>query len=54
MALEKKCRTLRDLAMLLAGTQQYNGRFFDSLAKQFGVSIAAMAIRIEELNLASR
>lgn len=54
MALEKKCRALRDLTSLLASAQQYNGCFFDSLAKQFGVSAAAMAIRIEELNLASR
>jgi len=54
LALEKKCRTLRDLTTLLAGAEQYNGRFFNSLAKQFGVSTAAMAIRIEELNLAAR
>lgn len=53
LALEKKCHTLRDLTTLLAGAEQYNGRFFNSLAKQFGVSIGAMAIRIEELSLVS-
>lgn len=51
---EKKNRTLRDLAKLLAGIDQYNGQFFPSLAHQFGVSIEAMAIRLEELNLVSR
>lgn len=52
--LEKKCRTSRDLAKLLASTEQYGGRHFHSLAHQFRVSIEAMAIRLEELNLLSR
>ena len=49
--LEKKYRTHRDLARLLASAEQYNGLYFTSLAKQFQVSTEAMAIRIEELNL---
>lgn len=53
-SLEKKCRTIRDLVKVLAGADHYNGRFFTSLAQQFGVSIEAMAIRLEELDLASR
>lgn len=46
-----KCRTTRDLSRILAKAEQYNGRQFCSLATQFGVSIKAMAIRIEELML---
>lgn len=53
-ALEKKWRTLRELTQSLASAEQYNGRFFTSLARQFGVSTAAMAIRLEELSLVSR
>lgn len=46
-----KCQTLRDLARILAGAQNYNGIRFQSLATQFRVSVEAMAIRIEELDL---
>ena len=51
---EKKCRTLRDLANLLASAEKYNRCFFKSMAQQFGVSTEAMAIRLEELSLVSR
>lgn len=47
-----RCKTLRDLTRVLAKTEQYNGRHVNSLAAQFGVSVEAMAIRIEELGLA--
>ena len=42
---------VRDLSRLLAGTTRYDGVQFYSLAEQFGISIEAMAIRLEELNL---
>jgi len=47
----EKTFSLRDLSRVLASIQFYNGRHFDSLADQFRVSIEAMAIRLEELNL---
>lgn len=53
-AFEKRCRTSRDLAKLLANTEQYAGHHFHSLAQQFTVSIEAMAIRLEELGLIDR
>ena len=49
-----KCRNQRDLTRILAGATNYNGDRFDSLASQFGVSVEAMAIRLEELNLVQR
>jgi Zn-dependent peptidase ImmA (M78 family) len=49
--LRDKCRTERDLARILAGTHQYNGAHFKSLAERFGVSVEVTAIRIEELGL---
>jgi Zn-dependent peptidase ImmA (M78 family) len=47
----ENCRTVRELARNLAKTNHYNGRAFPSLAEQFNVTIEAMAIRIEELEL---
>jgi len=41
----------RELARILAGATSFNGQYFPSLAEQFKVSIEAMAIRIEELDL---
>lgn len=41
----------RDLSRWIAQTPQYNGLHIIPLAEQFGVSIEAMAIRLEELNL---
>lgn len=49
--LMKNCSSLRDLSKILASTEQYNGAHFHSMAKQFRVSIEAMAIRLEELGL---
>jgi Zn-dependent peptidase ImmA (M78 family) len=48
---QSQCPTRRELARLLASTEQYNGRFLRSLVEQFNVSIEAMAIRLEELAL---
>lgn len=45
-----KYKLRRNLARLLASANEFNGKQFISLAKSFGVSIEAMAIRIEELN----
>ncbi len=47
----QKCRTLRDLSRVLASVESYNGVRFRSLASQFRVSVEAMAIRLEELEL---
>lgn len=47
----KKCKTLRDLSRTLANAEHYDGRRFISMARQFRVSIGAMAIRLEELGL---
>ena len=48
---QRRCRTTRDLARMLASAEYYNGVYFDSWARRFGVSIEAMAIRLEELGL---
>jgi Zn-dependent peptidase ImmA (M78 family) len=40
-----------DRAIALAKCESYNGQRFHSLAKQFRVSVSAMAIRLEELGL---
>lgn len=42
---------LRSLSRILASTESYNGIRFRSLSSQFGVSVEAMAIRLEELGL---
>jgi len=47
----EKNPTRRHLARTLAAAETYNARSFKSLADQFGVSMGAMAIRIEELGL---
>lgn len=44
-------KTLRERARILASATSYNGRHFPSLAEQFNVSVGAMAIRLEELDL---
>lgn len=41
----------KDRALALAGAQSFEQRRFTSLAKQFRVSVGAMAIRLMELNL---
>jgi Zn-dependent peptidase ImmA (M78 family) len=51
MNLLSKKKNIRYISRLLAETEQYNGQDFISLSKQFRVSVEAMAIRLEELNL---
>jgi formiminotetrahydrofolate cyclodeaminase/Zn-dependent peptidase ImmA (M78 family) len=46
-----KYKNLRSLSKLIASTEYFNGRSFSSLAKIFNVSVEAMAIRLEELEL---
>ncbi|WNL48094.1 ImmA/IrrE family metallo-endopeptidase [Dyella sp. BiH032] len=50
-AVQEKNPTLRHLARTLAAAETYNSRASKSLAAQFGVSVGAMAIRLEELGL---
>lgn len=50
-ALRDQCRDLRALARKLATADHYNSRFFEPLVKRFGVSVEAMAIRLEEVSL---
>ena len=47
-------RSDRDLSRMLAGATGYDGVHFVSLADQFGVSVEAMAIRLEELKVVTR
>ncbi len=49
--LDRDSLTVRDLSRILASVGTFNGTHFVPLAEQFGVSIEAMAIRIEELRL---
>jgi Zn-dependent peptidase ImmA (M78 family) len=46
-----KYQDLRSLSKLIATTEHFDGRSFLSLAKIFNVSVEAMAIRLEELEL---
>lgn len=41
----------RTVSIIVAGLSRFDGRHFHSLADQFGVSVLAMAIRLEELDL---
>ena len=52
--LRATCPEVRNLSRLLARTNHYDGVQIYSLAEQFGVSVEAMAIRLEELNLIAR
>jgi Zn-dependent peptidase ImmA (M78 family)/formiminotetrahydrofolate cyclodeaminase len=52
-ALKKECGSLREFSKKIASAQSFHNKYFDSLAKKFDVSIEAMAIRLEELNLLS-
>lgn len=47
----KKIKNRRDLSRLISKSEYYNFNQFNSLSKIFQVSIEAMAIRLEELNL---
>lgn len=49
--LRRECKNLREFSMKLVSVESYNGRRFESLAQRFNVSVKAMAIRLEELDL---
>lgn len=49
--LRKKAGSKRGLAQILAAAELYDGTQIYSIAKQFGVSVGAMAIRLDELDL---
>lgn len=49
--LRNKIKNRRDFAVKIASTEIFAGNPFKSLAKQYNVSILAMAIRLEELDL---
>ena len=53
-SIERTCSTERDLSRVLAAAESFGGAHFHSLARQFGVSVEAMAIRLEELKLLRR
>jgi len=46
-----RCRNLHGLARFLANVESFRGRPFNSISKVFSVSVGAMAIRLEELDL---
>lgn len=50
-AFRRQCRDKRGLARILATTEYYGGKTFNSLSKIFKVSTETMAIRLEELDL---
>lgn len=49
--LKRNCRSKRDLSRKLASAHSYNSRHFQSLNEKFNVTVAVMAIRLEELRL---
>ena len=49
--LKAECKNLRGLSLKLADAERFNNQSFNSISKLFDVSITAMAIRLEELNL---
>jgi formiminotetrahydrofolate cyclodeaminase/Zn-dependent peptidase ImmA (M78 family) len=46
-----KCKSLRELSRIIASTESIYGVPFKSMAEIFNVSVEAMAIRLEELDL---
>lgn len=44
-------KNLRGLALKLASTERFNNQNFKSISKLFGVSVSAMAFRLEELEM---
>jgi hypothetical protein len=47
----EKVRSLRQMSQYLAGASRFNGKFFPPLNEYFKVTVATMAIRLEELDL---
>lgn len=50
-SVRRHCRSLRQLSVMIAGADRFNGKYFLPLASQFRVSLTAMAIRLEDLGL---
>lgn len=46
-----ECRDVHGLSKKLASSDSFSGKSFTSLAKRFNVSVQAMAIRLEEIDL---
>lgn len=49
--IRSRYRSKRSIAIFVAGTECFNGNYFQSLASLFRVTRTAMAIRLEELEL---
>jgi Zn-dependent peptidase ImmA (M78 family)/formiminotetrahydrofolate cyclodeaminase len=49
--LKRECKNTRELSRKLSSVQSYDNNRFESLSQKFNVSVEAMAIRLEELNL---
>lgn len=49
--LKRECKNIREFSRKLSSVESYNGLRFESLAQRFNVSVQAMAIRLEQLNL---
>lgn len=49
--LKRECKNLRQFSRKLSSVESYDGQRFESLAQRFNVSVQAMAIRLEQLNL---
>ncbi len=49
--LRRECKNIREFSRKISSVQSYNGNRFESLAQKFNVSVEAMAIRLEQLNL---
>jgi Zn-dependent peptidase ImmA (M78 family)/formiminotetrahydrofolate cyclodeaminase len=49
--LRQKCKTKRHFARIVSSSEWYSYESFPSLSNVFGVSVEAMAIRLEELDL---
>jgi len=47
----EKCKNLRGLALYIAAVEHFSTNHFPSISKLFNVSVEAMAIRLEELEL---
>lgn len=49
--LKNECKNLRGLSLKLASAKSFGEEFFDPISTHFNVSVKAMAIRLEQLNL---
>ncbi|MEN9909647.1 MAG: hypothetical protein RLZZ540_2796 [Bacteroidota bacterium] len=49
--LKRECKNIREFSRKLSSVESYNGHRFESLSQRFNVSVEAMAIRLEQLDL---